>query len=325
MLEPPSLSTDKIISSLQDSYDINISKLEFLPIGNDSNSWVYKVHTNSTLYFLKAKRLPIYEPSLIIPHYLKKQGLEQVVAPLLTKARDLYTTLDDFALILYPFIDGNTGMSLGLTDKQWLGYGAFLKRLHAVKLPDKLSQHVQRETFIPKWLSMVQSLHKTMLERKHTNSFDKELLKFWKTKHEEISRILDRIEELGKMLQAEKPLFVLCHTDIHTANLLIDERGNLFVVDWDQPLLAPKERDLMFIDAKEHLFYQGYGRTKMNRLALTYYRYEWVIQEINDYANRVFSSEFGEETKHQALQEFLELFEPDNVVNAAYMSHQRLA
>jgi spectinomycin phosphotransferase len=119
MLEPPPLSPEKISSSLQSSYEINVSKLEFLPIGNDSNSWVYKVHSDKESYFLKAKRLPLHEPSLTIPHYLEEQGLKQVVAPLPTKARDLYKTLDDFALILYLFIDSDSGMKLGLTDKQW--------------------------------------------------------------------------------------------------------------------------------------------------------------------------------------------------------------
>jgi spectinomycin phosphotransferase len=324
MLEPPPLPAEKIFSSLRNNYDVTVIRLEFLPIGNDPNSWVYKVHTEDQFYFLKAKRLPIYEPSLVIPHFLKEQGLEQVVAPLLTKARDLYKTLDDFALILYPFIDGDTGMNLGLTDTQWLEYGIFLKHLHAVQLPDELLQQMQKETFIPKWLSMVQSVHETILERSYHNPFEKELIELWKIKHEEISKILTRTEELGQMARAESLEFVLCHTDIHTANLLIDSSGKLFVVDWDNPILAPKERDLMFIGAEEHLFYQGYGQTGTNKLALAYYHYEWVIQEISDYANRVFSSAFGDETKHHALQEFLELFEPDNVVNVAYMSDKRL-
>jgi spectinomycin phosphotransferase len=320
MLEPPPLSKEKMISSLQASYNINVSKLEFLLIGNDPNAWVYKVHTDNTPYFLKAKRLPIYEPSLIIPHYLKEQGLEQVVAPLPTKTRDLYTTLDDFALMLYPFIDGDTGMNLGLTDEQWLEYGTFLQRLHAVKLPDELSQQVQKETFSPKWFRMAKTLHETILERDYSNFFEKDLIEFWKTRHEEISKILARTEELGKLLQAERLEFVLCHTDIHTANLLVDANGKLFVVDWDNPMLAPQERDLMFIDVKKDLFYRAYGQTEVNKLALAYYHYEWVIQEISDYANRVFSSEFGEETKHAALQSFLELFEPDNVINVAHTS-----
>jgi spectinomycin phosphotransferase len=333
MLEPPPLLPEKISSSLHDNYEISVSRLEFLPIGNDSNSWVYKVYTDKDSYFLKAKRLPVYKPSLTIPHYLKEQGLHQVVAPLQTKTRALYTTLNDFALILYPFINGDNGMNLGLSDKQWIDYGAFLKNLHSVKLPDELAKNLQKETFVPhpERLELVKTFHASILERNPTNTFEKELIDFWNDRYEEITKIIARTEELGQMLKRKRLEFVLCHADIHTANLLIDNEGNLFVVDWDQPILAPKERDLMFIgggiamrsaDAKEHLFYRGYGQTDLNPLAFAYYRYEWVIQDMADYAWRVFLANMGDETKHHAAQGFLELFEPGNVVNVAYQSDQ---
>ncbi len=329
MLEPPPLSNEKIISSLHANFDINVNKLEFLPIGNDSNSWVYKVHADKESYFLKAKRLPIYEPSLTIPHFLKERGLHQVIAPLPSKAQDLYQTLDDFALILYPFIDGDNGMNLGLTDKQWIEYGTFLKQLHSIKLPNELSNTIQRETFIahPERLELVKEFHKMILERSHATATEKELIEFWKNRYDEIGKIISRTEELGRMLQNNKLEFVLCHADIHTANLLIDTKGNLFVVDWDGPILAPKERDLMFIggsiatlaaDTKEHLFYQGYGQTEINTLALAYYRYEWVIQDMGDYAWRVFHDAMGDETKHHALRGFIGLFEASDVVDVAY-------
>lgn len=329
MLEPPSLSTEKIISSLRDSFDIKISRLEFLPIGNDSNSWVYKVQSEKESFFLKAKRLPVYEPSLTIPHFLKEQGLHQVVAPISSKARALYQTLDDFALILYPFIDGDNGMKLGLTDEHWSQYGTFLKHLHTIRLPDNLSKTIQQETFIPhpERLELTKKFHATVLERSATNTIEKELVDFWQSRYEEIGTIITRTEELGQMLRREKLEFVLCHADIHTANLLIDRQGNLFIVDWDQPILAPRERDLMFIgggiashsfDTQRKLFYRGYGQVNISPLALAYYHYEWAIQEFGDYTWRIFSSDAGDETKRQALYWFRAQFDPGNVIDVAY-------
>ena len=34
---------------------------------------------------------------------------------------------------------------------------------------------------------------------------------------------------------------------IGAGNLLIDAKGSLYIVDWDHPIMAPKERDLMFV------------------------------------------------------------------------------
>ncbi len=39
--------------------------------------------------------------------------------------------------------------------------------------------------------------------------------------------------------------------------MLIDANDALYIVDWDNPILAPKERDLMFIGGGQ----MGDGRT----------------------------------------------------------------
>ena len=48
-------------------------------------------------------------------------------------------------------------------------------------------------------------------------------------------------------LETRFPDFIVCHFDIHAGNILIDDDGSLYIVDWDDPILAPKERDLMYI------------------------------------------------------------------------------
>jgi Ser/Thr protein kinase RdoA (MazF antagonist) len=40
---------------------------------------------------------------------------------------------------------------------------------------------------------------------------------------------------------------VLCHADLHTWNVLVDSVGDLWIADWDEAVLAPRERDLMFV------------------------------------------------------------------------------
>jgi spectinomycin phosphotransferase len=119
--------------------------------------------------------------------------------------------------------------------------------------------------------------------------------------------------------------FLLCHADIHTANILITNEQNMFIVDWDDTLLAPKERDLMFVlerdsirTREEQLFFDGYGNEEINQLVLAYYGYEWCVQEIGDYGQRVFlAKDAGRDTKQDSLEGFIELFLPGNVVEAA--------
>ncbi len=62
-----------------------------------------------------------------------------------------------------------------------------------------------------------------------------------------IRTLVDRAETLGKNLQEQPSKFMLCHSDIHAGNVLMDRNNMIYIVDWDEPMMAPKERDLMFI------------------------------------------------------------------------------
>ncbi len=323
MLEKPNLEDEKIISCLRESFGVSVNGVDFLPVGNDSNSWLYKVNTDNEKYFLKVKKGVIYEPSVGVPRCLKDEGINQVVAPIPTVSGDLWKKVDNFSLILYPFIDGETGMKVGMSENQWMEFGTVLRKIHSSKLSLELAKQVKKETFSPKWSELIKELQKKIDGGEFTDSFQKDLASFWKEKNEEIKKIINRMEELGHLLQNQSLDFVLCHTDIHTANILLDKQNKMSIVDWDNPLLAPKERDLMFIvGAKEEkLFFSGYGKSEINPVALAYYLYEWVAQEIGDYGERVFlNNDVGEETKKDAVKSFIELFQSGNVVESAYKS-----
>ena len=64
-------------------------------------------------------------------------------------------------------------------------------------------------------------------------------------KRDEIDHLVARAEALASALRARSLELVLCHSDIHPGNLLLGANDALYIVDWDNPLFAPKERDLM--------------------------------------------------------------------------------
>lgn len=340
MLEKPAaLSEELLRANLQVAYGITATDLQFLPLGNDATAWAYRVLiTDGRVYFLKVKRGPLDVVGWLIPRYLADQGLAQVVAPLPTLTQTLWHPLGDFALGLYPFIAGQNGMAVGLTDAQWIAHGAFLRALHSVELPADLAQQLPRETFVPKWAGVVRDLQARVLVNEHVDQHEQELATFWRKKQTEIAALVARAEALGRSLSRSKATaldFVLCHTDIHLANVLLTAEGQLRVVDWDSPLLALKERDLMFVVGATStkpvevdvapLFFQGYGPTPLNWTALAYYRYEWVVQELGDFGARVFGpEEGGAATKAAAVEGFKALFEPGDVVEVAWQV-ERLA
>jgi len=53
-----------------------------------------------------------------------------------------------------------------------------------------------------------------------------------------IHRLVDRAEQLGKHIQDQLYEFVLCHSDIHGGNVLMDGNNIIYMVDWDDPMMA---------------------------------------------------------------------------------------
>ena len=335
MLEKPPIEDEKIIACLKDTYDLTVTEIEFLPIGHDSYAGVYRVRANGQVYFLKVKSVAVNILSVMLPRYLKERGFEQIVAPLPTITYGIWGKVDDFTLLLYPFIEGHSGMKAGLSDAQWIAFGAILKRLHSTQLPAGLLSRMPKEGFIPspRWSAAAKQIQATVLDRVYENPIEAQLAVFWRERHQEIGRIMDRAEELGRMLQRKSLDFVLCHADIHTNNLLIDMQGKLFVVDWDQPILAPKECDLLFVmvgafvsdERHEELFFQGYGKVDIDPLVMTYYQYARVIEDLGSFGEQVFFMDGTDESKLDALHWVNVMFGPGNIVASAYKWEQALS
>jgi spectinomycin phosphotransferase len=336
MLEKPALDERKIIAALRAEYGLPITGVEFLPIGNDATAWVYRVQTGSEAdYFLKVKKGEVYEPAVAVPRYLKDHGIEQVVAPLRTGSGALWTTLDNFTLVLSPYIVGGPGMEVGMSDGQRIEFGAILKCIHTIGVDPALANLLRRESFVSRWIDVAMALDARIEAGDYGDSFERDLARFWKEKRVQIRYIVARTQELGRLAQRNPGEFVLCHADIHTYNVLIDGAGKLHIVDWDETLLAPKERDLMFVaggiggaeeaEREKTLFHRGYGDAEVDPVAFAYYRYEWVVQDMGDYAERIFLTEdTGEETRQDAVDGFRQLFAPGDVVEIAYQTEQTL-
>jgi spectinomycin phosphotransferase len=142
-----------------------------------------------------------------------------------------------------------------------------------------------------------------------------------------------RADELARSLQDQSLEFVLCHSDAHPGNYLVADNNDFYLVDWDNPILAPKERDLMFIGTgmsgdqpggrEEFLFFQGYGAVEVNREALGYYRYERIIQDIAEFCKQLLLSKAGGDDREQAYAFFTSSFAPGKEVEAADHTYDR--
>ena len=334
MLEKPDISDDTIIACLHDTFGLRIAHVAFLPLGWVNNA-VYRIVTGSgRAYFLKLRRGNFNEIAVAVPAFLHAQGIRQVMAPVATTTHDLWLRAHGFDWILYPFFDGKTGFEVALSKTQWMALGASMKAVHTTRLPAALVERVPKEAYSPRWRKNVKAFHKQVEHDRYDDPIAASLAAFWLTKRDEIECIIERAEQLADALQNRAVELTVCHSDLHAGNVLVGADDQLAIVDWDEPILAPKERDLMFIgggvggiwntDQEVTYFYQGYGQTDIDLLALCYYRYERIVVDIAEYSEQIFGMHGSVEERQKGLR-LVNQFLPNNVVDMAHGSYQLLS
>jgi spectinomycin phosphotransferase len=336
MLEKPDLEDEKIMRCLAADYGLRVESISFLPLGADLNTAVYRVEAgDETAYLLKLRRGEFDEAAVAVPKYLSDLGIKQIIPPIPTQTGRLWAELAPFQLILYPFVEGQNAFERNLSDQHWIEFGAALKRFHTAEIPPGITAGIQREKFSPQWRDTV----KSFLERMEDQSFDEpvaaQMATFLRIKAGETLELVERAERLAQALKEQPPEFILCHADIHGWNILIDDAGAFYMVDWDTLIFAPKERDLMFVGVglagrgyspheEEALFYQGYGQAQIDPIALAYYRYERIIEDIAVTCEQIFLSADGGEDRKQAFEYLKSNFLPNGTIEMACRSDKTL-
>jgi spectinomycin phosphotransferase len=254
--------------------------------------------------------------------------VDHIVTPLSTVSQALWVNLDDFALSLYPYIDGRTGTDTGLSERHWRALGTTLRQIHTSQLTPELERIVRRESYIPSRRDVIEELKAAIARQDLSTLAEEKLAAFWRARQGRIDTLVERADLLGRRLRQASLPFVLCHADLHTWNVLLDTAGQMWIVDWDETVLAPKERDLMFVlggigrdlvsPHETACFLEGYGKPSIDPLALTYYRYAWAVQDMAAYGERVFFlPDLSERSRCDGVDGFVDLFEPGNIVDIA--------
>ncbi len=325
MLENTPELQNFIIQNLTQFYGINVNTLTPIEKGADANALVYR----SEKFFIKIIKGKHKSINLDVMELLKASGLKHIIYPIKTLDGKSAQYLEEFTLIVYPFIEGQDGFSQSLTENQWQILGSELRKLHEIKVPDALQKQLPQETYSAKFRNAVATLYKRLDTITATDNVALEFIDSLKKNSKTVHKLVTRAGELAQELKNDSAQFVLCHTDIHAGNVMIKE-DDIYLVDWDAPIMAPKERDLMFIGGgvgnmwnlpeEEILFYQGYGETEVNHSILSYYRHERIVQDISEFAECILYSKSSNENKMENYKHFKAMFEPNGVIDTAFRS-----
>jgi spectinomycin phosphotransferase len=150
MRERPPLPDSALMASLAAGWGVAAAAVQCLPVGDESNAWSFRaVADDGTPWYPKVRRGPVDPATVLVPAFLRDHGLVQVVAALPATDGNPWRPLDDFTLLVYPWVGGVPALERGLTDRQWVALGRFVADLHRTVLPADLAGTVARESFVP--------------------------------------------------------------------------------------------------------------------------------------------------------------------------------
>jgi spectinomycin phosphotransferase len=185
-----------------------------------------------------------------------------------------------------------------------------------------MGDHVRRgsrsyPTEYARWIRTFEAQH--LQEQSDASASQRALRSSWKAHQPTIDTAVATLKKLAVVLQSQTLPYVICHADLHARNLIRDRAGQVFVIDWDEVMLAPKERDFIFIRRPyAEAFFQGYADAEIDWSLLTYYLWERVVQDLMNLAHNVcFRGDWAEETRAQVAQTFHESLESGSNLRAA--------
>lgn len=301
MLDRPPVADAEIARAIESAYAGRVSALEFLALGHDIGAWTFRARLSDGRDLFVKLRRSVDPARLRACRYLAEHGLPEIVAPSSAREGQLAVAVGALALIAYPFLDAPDSVTAWPTLGQWRAYGDFVRRLHGSVLPAALADALPRESFRSRQLADVPTIDALVAEPGGAAEADgvdgpwAEVAASWQRHSGEILELAACAGELAESIRSrtDPARLVPCHGDIHTYNVLVDASGGLCFIDWDELLLAPRERDLMFIlgspmgprrPAETEAFLGGYGPVVIDAERLAYYHAEWAIQDLVGYA-----------------------------------------
>lgn len=298
------------------AYGLPVARIAFLTTG--WISYCYQVETAAgETYLLKAydesEPAPVLATSrefyLPLTYQLcTRRLLPQIACPVRAGDGSFSTHAGEYLLILFHFIEGKAIGFGELPDEIVVKLAPLVGRLHRstrdLELVDPLVEHfdIAYEKILPDGLEAL--AHLGPGARPGQLAFRDLTL----SHRNDLRDYLERLKGLQAVMRSRARDMVVCHTDLHGGNLLIDGRGELYILDWEGAMVSPPEQDLFFFAGEDRfwdLFWPGYQRefasARLDLDVLGFYYYRRALEDIADWVQRMLYADQDDEKDTNSL------------------------
>lgn len=312
----PVIDKVTLVKTICREYGLSIEKLSFVPTGwtaycyaaecADGERYFLKLTSDSGLVPFAASDRDFYLP---LTHQLcTKRILPNIACPVRAIDGRFTVRCGHYVLILFHFIEGRPVGFGRLPDDMLAQLARMVGILHASTPQITLANPLLEKFDIACEDALMNSLD-TLEGITSADRFGKqELRKLLLSRKEELLRHLDRLKELRTLAQAADKEMVVCHTDLHGGNLMVGDGEQLYILDWENAMIAPPEHDLFFFAGYDTFwdlllpnYEREFGPASLDSDVFGFYYYRRNLEDLTDWVVRILHYNTSDEQDREDL------------------------
>ena len=311
-----------LLEKIRREYGTDAVRLTFVPKGEVSYCYIVdcskneryflKLFDNSRLARISVSRLDFYLPLTWNLHF--KGLLPNVPYPVKTRDDSFTTNFGDWLLVLSNFIDGELiGCDSPLSDDLLIKLARLVGVLHRSTSEIGIEFSHVEQFGIPFESDLINGLDALERVTERDSKGKQALRELLLPRRDDIFGYLKRLRELQKLARAVGKEKVLCHTDLHGDNLIMDTHGNLHILDWEGAMLAPPEHDLFFFAWEDRFldvflpnYRREFGPVNLDSSVFGFYYYRRNLEDLTDWIVRILYENTDDEQDRIDLEGIVE-------------------
>lgn len=287
---PAGVSDDALRQALAAHWHLAVTELQYRPVGFGSHHWVVREAAGDSRFLTVdevGRDAGPLRAALATAVALRAAGCSFVVAPIPTNTGEPLALMGEFAVALYPLIEG----------RHFVG-GEFATEEHRRAVLDLVvALHRQPRAVAPAAcehdfaIPCRADLEAGLAGRAADGDgpYTRALALLLDRQGSAVRAALAHYDALVARVGAGARRRVITHGEPHAANTIATPDG-LVLIDWDTVLVAPPERDLWSLDTGDGRILQSYADatgTEPAADALALYRLGWDLRDIAVYTRRL--------------------------------------
>ncbi|MEU8154769.1 phosphotransferase [Micromonospora sp. NPDC048986] len=291
----------QVAEQVRTGFGLHLSTMERVTYGADQHArlWLAQA-TDGCRYAVKLSGGGT-PAGLVVTAYLAEQGVPGIAAPLRADDGRLSIDHDGRRLSVVPWVSDQRALDGPMTGAHWRAYGEVLAAVHEVPVTDELSRLLPAGGAA--YQSIVTATRATAARLRDPDPADladplvAEMAGVWSAVADRLGVLTREVERRAVYQHDGSGATVVCHGDPHLGNLLLGADGQVWLIDWDDAVLAPPECDLMFVLGgvlafapisveQQQAVLAGYGTTDVDPVRLAWFLAVRALDDLSDWTRQ---------------------------------------